>query len=104
MNLKIKKYIKNLWKNIIKKSSMFLKTFIQPFLFSEDRFSPPYFWISLFLYYAIKLLNIRTDPIKSKQIPVSDGLILGVLGFVFTWLSVYSTYKYLKNKNKNKNK
>jgi hypothetical protein len=80
-----------------------IKVFIMPFFFSKGKFNPPYFWITFFLYYAIKLLNIKTDPIKAKETPISDSLVLGVLGFVFTWLSVYNVYKYFKNKNNGEN-
>ncbi len=60
------------------------------FFFSRGKFRPPYFWITVFCSLAAWMFvrRIRGD------ILLSDGLIIGVLGFVLGWIIVYTWYDY----------
>ena len=60
------------------------------FFFSRGKFRPPYFWITVFCSLAAWMFirRIRGD------ILLSNGLIIGVLGFVLGWIVVYTWYDY----------
>lgn len=93
----IVKIVTNLWYLIIR----FVTIFIRPFFFSEGKFCPPYFWITIFLIFIVRILLLRLDPKTMLILKIDDSLILGLLGFVFSWLGVYSWYRSVKNKNNN---
>jgi len=67
------------------------------FFYSKGKFSPPYFWITMFLIPVLvsvwaKIIMSIVKFIMSgyKVVDLTETLILGLLGFVAGWLVIYN--------------
>jgi len=68
-----------------------LKSFF--FSTSKSKFQPVYFWITVMMLMVITMMILRFCRIGD----LSDTLILGVLGFIVTWLGLYNYNKKSQN-------
>ena len=65
-----------------------MKKILSHFFTRRGKFTPPYFWVTLFLCLIVVMLIMKL--VGSQHI--SDTLVLGCLGFVAAWLAVYTWY------------
>ena len=75
-----------------------MKKILSHFFTRRGKFTPPYFWVTLFLCLIVVMLIMKL--VGSQHI--SDTLVLGCLGFVAAWLAVYTWYD--KNRPKDQQK
>jgi len=71
-----------------------MKDVLKAFFFAQGKFCVPYFWISIFLLLTVAIVLIRIlSPLgEHNKENISDSLILGMLGFVVTWIGVYTWF------------
>lgn len=65
-----------------------MKKIVLHFFTRRGKFTPPYFWVTLFLCLIVVMLIMK---LAGSQ-HISDTLVLGCLGFVAAWLAVYTWY------------
>jgi hypothetical protein len=65
-----------------------MKKILSHFFTRRGKFTPPYFWVTLFLCLIVVMLIMK---LMGSQ-HISDTLVLGCLGFVAAWLAVYTWY------------
>jgi len=65
-----------------------MKKILSHFFCRRGKFTPPYFWVTLFLCLIVVMLIMK---LMGSQ-HISDTLVLGCLGFVAAWLAVYTWY------------
>ena len=65
-----------------------MKKILSHFFTRRGKFTPPYFWVTLFLCLIVVMLIMKL----SGSQHISDTLVLGCLGFVAAWLAVYTWY------------
>jgi len=63
-----------------------MKKLIRSFFYRRDDFQPPYFWITALMSICIIMLILRLAGFRH----VDNTLVLGVLGFVASWVAVYN--------------
>ena len=63
-----------------------MKQIIKRFFYSEDKFQPPYFWITIFCILVVVAVILRF----MERSSLSDTLILGMLGFIAGWILLYN--------------
>jgi len=63
-----------------------IKEYLKAFIYAKGRPAPVYFWATLFCSLAVAMLIMRF----LGRAELSDALILGVLGFVATWIALYN--------------
>ena len=59
---------------------------LKAFFFSNDKFCPPYLWVTILMLAALTMIIMRLCNVSH----ISDTLIIGVLGFVAVWLGLYN--------------
>ena len=60
-----------------------MKKILSHFFTRRGKFTPPYFWVTLFLCLIVAMLVMK---LMGSQ-HISDTLVLGCLGFVAAWLA-----------------
>ncbi len=63
---------------------------IKSFFYSKGKFQPPYFWCTVLLSLSIITWVLKMFGPEVLSNRISDGFILGVLGFVLGWLATYN--------------
>lgn len=59
---------------------------IKSFFYRREDFQPPYFWITVLMVFAVIMLVLRLFGFQH----VDNTLVLGVLGFVAGWVTIYN--------------
>lgn len=70
-----------------------LKNIIKSFFYSKEDFQPAYFYVLVLMILVFTMIIMRL----CGDGDLSDTIILGVLGFVVSWLAVFNWDR--KNKN-----
>lgn len=65
---------------------------LKQFFFSKGNFSPPYFWITVFCLLVVIAVIERLVPYLDKRLDLSDTLLLGMLGFILGWITIYNKF------------
>jgi hypothetical protein len=65
--------------------------FFKSFAYSKGKPQPSYVYICIFLALIIRILWLRTRPLNG-ELQISDGLILGLCGFVLAWIGVFNWF------------
>ncbi len=62
---------------------------LKSFFYSNNKFQPVYFWITLFCLLIAVMLILRCFGVSG----MSDGLLLGAMAFIEIWVLLYNMNK-----------